>query len=294
MFITLDYFYFLITLTHNMKKNFFAIAGFASMAALFSFGVLDPSGKTGYTGAPGEGNCTSCHSGAVNSGPGSVSISAIPDFSAGYTPGQAYVVSLTILETGRSLFGFDVVALDSLNKNAGTLAVSNTTQTRSAVSGGRTNITHKTNGGASANSHTFDFKWTAPAAANAHGVTFYASAMAANKNGNSGGDNVYTSTLSLQPVINSAVTKSVLSADWTVAPNPATDQLSLTYSLRAATDVSVRVISLDGKIVYTQALDNTAAGTQTLRIPLNEIHAGLYYVALSAGNTTFTKTVLVQ
>lgn len=277
-----------------MKKKIFAIAGFASMAALFSFGVLEPNGIAGYTGAPGEGTCTSCHSGAVNSGPGSVSISAVPDFSTGYTPGQDYVVSLTILEAGRSLFGFDVVALDSLNTNAGTLAVTNTTKTRMQVSGGRTNITHRTNGGASANSHTFDFKWAAPAVANAHKVTFYASAMAANKNGGTGGDNVYSSTLSLQPIINSAVTKSVLSADWTVAPNPATDQLLLSYSLRTATDVSVRVIGLDGKIVYTQALGNAAAGTQTLRIPLNEIHAGLYYVALSAGNMTFTKTVLVQ
>lgn len=278
-----------------MKKTIFAVGAFTSMAALFSFGILDPSGKLGYSNSPGEGNCTSCHSGAVNSGAGSISISATPDFSNGYVPGQVYTVSVTILETGRSLFGFNMEALDSLNKNAGTLAVLNSAQTRTGTTSGRTGITHRTGGGASANMHTFDAKWTAPAAANAHKVTFYSSGMAANGNGKDTGDNVYTTSLSVNPVVNTAIGQAALDvSSWQVAPNPATDRVSLLYSLRAAADVSARLITPEGKIVYSQSLGTIAAGNQSYQFSTANLAAGVYHLCLTVDGTTYTKLLSVQ
>src|SRR5438552_10926412 len=65
----------------------------------------------GYTNAPGDlGNCTSCHDGILNSGPGILTI----DVGGGqteYIPGQTYLITITIVQSTISRFGFEIVAL---------------------------------------------------------------------------------------------------------------------------------------------------------------------------------------
>ncbi|MBK7964340.1 MAG: hypothetical protein IPK10_02840 [Bacteroidetes bacterium] len=85
-----------------------------------------------------------------------------------YTPGQTYPITVTVSKTGMPLFGVDVECLTSTNGNAGTFTITNTASTRllsATVSGvSRVNVTHKMNGGLAANSKSFTFNWTAPAA----------------------------------------------------------------------------------------------------------------------------------
>ncbi len=65
----------------------------------FSYSGGPPNG---YTGAPGEGNCTQCHSSnALNSGNGSFSI----DGPAEYVPGQTYTLTLTLQDPGQGSLG---------------------------------------------------------------------------------------------------------------------------------------------------------------------------------------------
>src|SRR5438046_8668072 len=67
----------------------------------------------GYTNAPGDlGNCTSCHDGILNSGPGILTI----DVGGGqteYIPGQTYLITITIVQSPLSRFGFEIVALNA-------------------------------------------------------------------------------------------------------------------------------------------------------------------------------------
>lgn len=55
---------------------------------------ISPGPPLGFTGAPGEGNCTGCHyTFALNSGAGKVEITGLP---ASYTVGQSYSVTVTV------------------------------------------------------------------------------------------------------------------------------------------------------------------------------------------------------
>ena len=57
----------------------------------------------GYHGE--SSNCASCHSGNLNTGDGSISISGLPST---YTPGQTYDLALTVLGTNSRGYGFQL------------------------------------------------------------------------------------------------------------------------------------------------------------------------------------------
>ena len=86
-----------------MKKLFvaFTMISFVCIyAGLFADqAVANKAGAPpGTTGAPGEDNCTKCHSGTVNSGTGSVSV----DFNSGgtsYEINKTYTINIDIGES---------------------------------------------------------------------------------------------------------------------------------------------------------------------------------------------------
>ena len=68
------------------------------------------------SGGPGEGyannapnfnNCTSCHSGTVNSGDGEVNFTGLPD---SYTPGETYSIGVTVTGSNDRGYGFQAIA----------------------------------------------------------------------------------------------------------------------------------------------------------------------------------------
>jgi hypothetical protein len=161
------------------------------------------AGKAGSNGSPGEGTCASgsCHNSfALNSGPGSVSISIV-GLAGGnlYTPGQTYEVSVTVQQQGFGLFGFGVEALQASGANAGSWTAGADSHILSATVTGnsRATVAHIDNSGFSSNQRTWTFNWTAPLTEIP--VTMYIAGNAANANGGDGGDYIYTTTLSLEP-----------------------------------------------------------------------------------------------
>lgn len=148
----------------------------------------------GHTGAPGEQNCTACHIGTVNSGRGRVRVE-FP--SSGYTPGQRSRVRVILEDPAAMRWGFELTArLESAAQTrAGTLASSDG-NTAVTSGGGLQWITHTTAGTrrGTSGSATFEFDWTAPAS-DAGAVVFYAAGNAANGNGTTSGDSIYTTSL---------------------------------------------------------------------------------------------------
>ena len=149
-----------------------------------------PSGKTG---APGEGNCTMCHSGSVNDGNATSSVS----FSGAnneYELGVTYDLTLSI-SNGSSKNGFQLVVLDSAQGNdAGSLTASDIVNTQIAVNN-RTYLNH-TNSGNSLTS--WNFQWTAPS--NDIGpITLYYSYNVSNAMNNTGGDQIYLASHTIYP-----------------------------------------------------------------------------------------------
>ncbi len=158
-----------------------------------------------HTNAPGEANCTSCHSDfELNSGSGEVTISGVGPT---YTPGQQMTVTVTATQADAVIYGFQLTAIDAAGNKAGTFDIPPQSEERIQILQGvvgastiRDYVGH-TSGGLSNGQFGFNdwvFTWKAPIM-NAGRVTFYATTNAANSDGGPGGDYIYSTSRSTIP-----------------------------------------------------------------------------------------------
>ena len=146
----------------------------------------------GYTHAPGEVDCSDCHTTPAQSA-GTISLNAPPR----YTPGETYDIIVThdTQDPTRVRWGFELTALDSSDQKAGALAPSDDL-TQVVNNQGpfptRQYIEHTSKGTfpGQQNGANWTFKWTAPDS-DVGPVTFYVAGNQANGDGNSSGDNIY-------------------------------------------------------------------------------------------------------
>ena len=165
----------------------------------------------GVTGAPGDSAraCTLCHAGTLNSGAGSVKI--LLQSGPVYIPGIKQRVTVQVTDPAQQRWGFELTARlnsDLQKGQAGDFtAIDNLTQVICQDSGpkpcstGPSFIEHTSAGtrnGAKGGA-AFQFDWTPPAS-DVGPVTFYVAGNAANGNGSSSGDFIYTSNVQLNPV----------------------------------------------------------------------------------------------
>jgi hypothetical protein len=194
------------------RFKLFKLSLLTLLAAIIAVDIFSTSGVSAfsggpppsYTGAPGESTCVSCHSSfPLNSGGGSFTITGLP---ANYSPGQEITITVALTQSNRELYGFQLTALDDAGRRAGTfvltLADTSRMQTVNGVVGGnsRSYIEHTHNGTSPSgpNEGRWTFRWRAPATSVGR-VTFYAAGNAANGDGTSIGDFVYTRTAVMQP-----------------------------------------------------------------------------------------------
>lgn len=277
-----------------MKKTLrISIAGSLLVIALSSARVLQNNGIAGYTGSPGEQNCTNCHSSfALNSGGGSISIATTPSISStGYVPGATYTVDVTVAKTGVSLFGFGTEILTATNTNAGTVSILNATQTKLLNSGARTNVVHQISGGAATDTKTFSFKWVAPATAGA--ATIYAAGVAANGNNQSSSDYVYKIALPVSSTV--GMKEQELNIGMNVYPNPASEVITLSYSLAEEADVECTLTALNGQVAETYYSKKQEPGTQkeVLEIP-SSVTPGLYLLNLTVNGKAISRRIIIK
>jgi hypothetical protein len=189
-----------------MKKIFFPLSLAFLTIGICSFETNDSSGfqaaplnangpSGGQAGAPGEQNCTSCHSGATQNGANENLLVVNNDIGFGitqYTPGASYTVNLS-MASNPAKKGFQVTALNAANTMAGNFVAGANTQIKTAtVSGGqRKYATHKSSSNTSA-TQTWNWTWEAPATEQG-AITFYVATNKANNNGNDNGDIIYLS-----------------------------------------------------------------------------------------------------
>jgi len=230
----------------------------SSPAGAFSSGPFaSRSGAPALGGFPQETSCVECHTGTVNSGGGTLTITA----PASYSPGQSVTVTVTINQTGRALFGFELTALNDQGQKTGDL-VSNDgrTQLVNGMGGfaGRQYIQHSFSGivANTPNQNSWTFTWKAPAQ-NAGRVTFYASGLAADANGSVSGDLTYTSSRS----INSGSTPPP-------TPTPTPTPLGQFASASAASFATNVPLTANGIVAgFGTGLSATTAFATTLPLP---------------------------
>src|SRR5215210_6388092 len=146
----------------------------------------------GYTHAPGELDCSDCHTTPAQSS-GTLTLN-VPDK---YTPGQTYDITVAHAsgDATRVRWGFQMTALDAADQKAGAFAPADDL-TRVLNGEGpfpaREYVEHTSKGTfpGQQNGAGWTFRWTAPAE-DVGPVTFYLAGNQANGDGSSAGDNIY-------------------------------------------------------------------------------------------------------
>jgi len=75
-------------------------------------------------------------------------------------------------------------------------------------------------------------------------------------------------------------------------PNPANDVLTVKFNSNEANDIRISIVSMDGKLVYTQNA-KSFSGQFTSRISLDGLTTGLYAVQVMSNNATYTEKIAV-
>ena len=263
-----------------------------------------PTGENGVAGSPGESTCakSGCHTSyALNSGPGSLSMSSTMT-GWEYQAGQTYTVTATVTQSGRSLFGICLEALDSLNRNGGSFTITNASETQiltKTVSGVvRNEICHVYNGGAvsTPGSKAFSFNWTAPTDTNVNTVHFYFVGMAANGTGSTGGDYVYSTTQNATRKAStvSGINNAENALQVKVFPNPATDAIQVSSARNGAQPLSVNIYNTAGMLVRNLYQDESGAATFSETFNVSDLQTGLYFVKLENGNNSKTERLFIK
>lgn len=290
-----------------MNKNYIFIGLFATAGLLLSFSgkesirtvknfssnfhLLNQAGSPGgKTGAPGDATCTQCHSGTVQSGSG---FNVVTLTSGGtpvteYLPNTTYEVTVT-MSTNNAKNGFEIVALKPGNTMAGTFAITNTTHTKTIVSGGKTRVTHKLAG---TDLNTWSFNWTSPAT-NVGAVTFYLATNQTNSNSDDTGDVIRTSqhVFGSQAGIQDASEK----IETRIGYQSSTNSLNIQLDSKVDGSVFVNVVDLSGKSVFTENMGTVSSGESAFSVRLdNELNSGVYLVNVSVDNNMIMKRVFIS
>ncbi len=182
-------------LQHYVKLSIIVLA---SIFAVYAFSYEKTKARSigpdpGFANAPGEGNCTACHTSfALDSGPGSMNITGVPD---NYSPNQQVPITVKVKHSGAANFGFQLTALDDTGNPAGTFIATDTVQTQVIISmlDGRHYVEQKFEGilPTIPGEKQWTFTWQAPATRVGR-VSFYAAGNGGDGNGNPSGDYIYS------------------------------------------------------------------------------------------------------
>ncbi len=277
--------------------------------------VANGAGQAAGTTAPGEphtcsqsgchgaGNGNSTTGGLIdNAGPGNITITSTPSIPGNtYIPGTVYQMSITVNETGKTIFGFVAQMLDNsgstnlaVNNTAGTLTATDAihTHTAAAFGTGRKDVTHSVNGGLSTNTATFVYGWTAPATGT---VNIYTSATACNHDGLASAlDNCYNKHVVIVPATTTGIEKNLTQNSVHLFPNPADSDFSLSFNTKTEEVYTVAIYSLGGKLIKDFGLTNPTTGTFNQSFNISELSAGIYLVKLSSKNESIYKKLSIN
>ena len=139
--------------------------------------------------APNFNNCTSCHSGTVDSGDGEVVFSGLP---TAYEPGNTYEVTVTVSGSNDRGYGFQAAA-QSGNNSVGSFSF-NSNSSNIESNGGYVQHDSRTTSG------EWIFEWLAPES-DVGEITFSASGLATGGASGNAGDEVYIESITIPAAV---------------------------------------------------------------------------------------------
>ena len=251
-------------------------------------------GQSGVTGAPGEVNCTLCHNGSSLDGTNENSFilfdSGLNAVST-YIPGATYTATLQ-LGSAPIKSGFSSTTLDASDTKAGSLNGSGIGGTQKITAGSRDYVSHTAQSNTTAD---WTWSWVAPAT-DVGEVTFYIAANVTNNNGTDAGDLIYLSS----NVFNldtgtTGIHETTNDADFTAGYNAATNKLNLNFEYLALGEMSLNLVDMNGRSVFTYKLGQSEIGSnkETITLP-SELNEGMYVVHFFIGNKAMSANIVVK
>lgn len=289
-----------------MKTKFIPIAFICMSIGFFAFrsefydlntfhkSPLNSGGvSAGKTGAPGEQNCTTCHSGSVQDGANENILSLLDGTTpvTTYTPGQQYTVSLA-MSSNPIKKGFQATALTSANVMAGTFTgqAGNTSINGSS----KKYANHTSTSNTSSSAPIWTWTWTAPASGTGD-VKFYIATNKANNNNNDNGDIIYLSQHTFsEEQSTSELVETTFDNNLFVGVDNQLNKVIIRYDLNQISKSSVNIVDLNGRSVYAKNGINGQIGKNQLDISVSDFKSGIYIVNFFVGNKPFSKKIVVQ
>ncbi|HRI35408.1 MAG TPA: hypothetical protein PLD02_16785 [Saprospiraceae bacterium] len=224
-----------------------------------------------HSGAPGETNCSGCHSSPVNPD--------IPDlqFQTGnadstYQLSKVYTIQISIKKVNHDKFGFVCTSLDTLNKAQGTFGVIDVSNTRKFSSGGRSYLSHTPCGADSKDSIQWSYKWTAPST-NKGKIKIYMAMLVANHDHGLAGDTTYTRILSLEPNLSTGIENNTTLQKSKVYPSIISNEIFIEFKDQYDGELKeIELISLEGRLIEKWITD----GSKLRLVLRNKLNVGVY------------------
>ena len=248
---------------------------------------------TGNTGAPGEQNCTACHSGTALSGSTENVLTVLNGSTpvTQYTPGQQYTVSLSMTSSPAKK-GFQATALTSANSMAGTF----TGQAGNTSINGTTKkyANHTSTSNTSTSAPVWAWTWTAPAAGSGN-VTFYVATNKTNSNNNDMGDMIYLSQHVFTEASSSAGVENItFNNNVVIGVDNECNKVTIAYELNQMAKMAINIVDLNGKSVSNKNAMNGQIGTNHFDVSTNDFKSGVYIVNFFIDNKPFSKKIIVK
>jgi hypothetical protein len=283
-----------------MKKLIVATSSIVVLAlALMAFDITDKNGKAGYTGAPGESTCSSCHNGG-SAAASDILMTAVPAFSngTGFYADSVYQITLSMYATGFTRYGFDAEFLNASNTQAGTLKVAGS-GVKFATLGSRRHAVHSAVMSAASGTAAFTFTWQAPSTGDAK---LYAIGNAVNGNNTISGDfviptKVFSLTALALPVdtttdVGIQEVKGEVNA-FSLFPNPSNGAISVSYFLNQSMALETAIYTIDGRKVKTLSTEVEPAGAANKSYQ-TDLPSGMYILRINQnGNQVASRLLTV-
>ncbi len=250
------------------------------------------------TNAPGEGNCTSCHSSfPLNSGLGTLSVSGV---NGSYEAGAMYELTISLDDPDASRWGFEITIIGEDGLAIGTVGNLNghtqisVTPTRDYVKQTSAGTQSGVTGGV-----TWPVRWTAPAEGSGD-ATIYMVGNAANGNFGTSGDRIYAASETWnEGSVSSAPLPAMAAAELLPNyPNPFNPRTTIAYELAQSQSVRLSIYSLDGRLIkHLEDGLRTEGAHEVHWNGLNDrgmaVPSGTYFYRLQAGSVDQTRSMVL-
>ncbi len=283
-------------------RSFLILFGLSGLMLSFSDRLTVKRGRTGHyehirhstgapagrSGAPGELNCTACHSGSVLDGSlqNSLAVTLNGDTVSAYEPSTTYTIRVSIA-TNPPKKGFQATVLDGNNQFAGTFTALTSTAISSGSSG-RKYANHKL-ASTSPGTSVWEWEWTSPDVDKGP-LKFYLATNEANGNGQNTGDKIYLSQHNLGSVLSVKEVAALNELQVYVTPDGA---IGYRFDSREAGRLSVYVYDFTGRLVASDAFRKAVSGKNSGELNVPGATPGAYFVHILVDNNTASRKVIL-